>query len=193
MRVTSVALAAALTLVCVSTSLSGQRPDDQIDARSLQLLSEGRSAKAAGNLDQATDLLETALAVDPRNRQAFITLAQVAETRGLPGKAIRLYREALTLEPNDVAALRGQGEALVMNYRVVKITAKQRAMLDFAVKLTEASAKVEEADRQALRDAGVTDRDIFDIASVAGFFNMTNRVVSATDMRPNDDYHAQAR
>ena len=85
------------------------------------------------------------------------------------------------------------GEALVMNYRVAKITAKQRAMLDFAVKLTEASAKVEEADRQALRDAGFTDRDIFDIASVAGFFNMTNRVASATDMRPNDDYHAQAR
>ncbi len=85
------------------------------------------------------------------------------------------------------------GEALVMNYRVAKITAKQRAMLDLAVKLTEASAKVEEADRQALRDAGFTDRDIFDIASVAGFFNMTNRVASATDMRPNDDYHAQAR
>ena len=85
------------------------------------------------------------------------------------------------------------GEALVMNYRVAKITAKQRAMLDFAVKLTEASAKVEEADRQALRDAGFTDRNIFDIASVAGFFNMTNRVASATDMRPNDDYHAQAR
>ena len=85
------------------------------------------------------------------------------------------------------------GEALVMNYRMAKITAKQRAMLDFAVKLTEASAKVEEADRQALRDAGFTERDIFDIASVAGFFNMTNRVASATDMRPNDDYHAQAR
>lgn len=85
------------------------------------------------------------------------------------------------------------GEALVMNYRVAKISAKQRAMLDFAVKLTEASAKVDEADRQALRNAGFTDRDIFDIASVAGFFNMTNRVASATDMRPNDDYHAQAR
>ena len=85
------------------------------------------------------------------------------------------------------------GEALVMNYRVAKISAKQRAMLDFAVKLTEASAKVEEADRQALRDAGFTDRNIFDIASVACFFNMTNRVASATDMRPNDDYHAQAR
>ncbi|MFG6518112.1 peroxidase-related enzyme [Sulfitobacter sp. 1A13496] len=85
------------------------------------------------------------------------------------------------------------GEALVMNYRVAKISAKQRAMLDFAVKLTEASAKVEEVDRRALRDVGFTDRDIFDIASVAGFFNMTNRVASATDMRPNDDYHAQAR
>jgi Tfp pilus assembly protein PilF len=113
MRVTSVAIAAALTLVCVSTSLSGQRPDDQIDARSLQLLGEGRTAKAAGDLDGATDLLETSVAVDPRNRQAFIVLAEVAEARGLPGKAIRLYREALTLEPNDVAALRGQGEALV--------------------------------------------------------------------------------
>ncbi|MCP3733602.1 tetratricopeptide repeat protein [Sphingomonas sp. RP10(2022)] len=113
MRVTSVAIAAALTLVCVSTSLNGQRPDDQIDARSLQLLAQGRAAKAAGNLDGATDLIETALAVDPRNRQAFIVLADVAEARGLPGKAIRLYREALTLEPNDIAALQGQGEALV--------------------------------------------------------------------------------
>jgi len=97
----------------VSTSLSGQRPDDQIDARSLQLLAQGRAAKAAGNLDGATDLLETAVAVDPRNRQAFVMLADVADARGLPGKAIRLYREALTLEPNDVVALRGQGEALV--------------------------------------------------------------------------------
>ncbi|MDF1726520.1 MAG: peroxidase-related enzyme [Sulfitobacter sp.] len=85
------------------------------------------------------------------------------------------------------------GEALVMNYRVAKIDAKQRAMLDFAVKLTRESAAVEEADRQILRDAGFSDRDIFDIASVAGFFNMTNRVASGTDMRPNAEYHAQAR
>jgi uncharacterized peroxidase-related enzyme len=66
-------------------------------------------------------------------------------------------------------------------------------MLDFAVKLTRESAAVEEADRQALRDQGFSDRDIWDIASVAGFFNMTNRVASGTDMRPNADYHAQAR
>jgi len=66
-------------------------------------------------------------------------------------------------------------------------------MLDFAVKLTEQSHTVTEADRQALRDAGFSDADIWDISEVAGFFNMTNRVASATDMMPNPDYHAQAR
>ena len=120
MRVSSVAIAAALTLVCVSTSLQGQRPDEQIDARSMQLLAQARAARAAGNLDGATDLLETAVAVDPRNRAAFITLGEVTEARGLPGKAIRLYREALALEPNDTAALRGQGEALVAKGAVLR-------------------------------------------------------------------------
>lgn len=85
------------------------------------------------------------------------------------------------------------GEALVMNYRIAAVTPRQRAMLDFAAQMTSASATIEDAHRQTLRDAGFTDRDIWDIANVAGFFNMTNRVVSATDMRPNDAYHAQAR
>ena len=85
------------------------------------------------------------------------------------------------------------GEALVMNYKVADITDRQRAMLDFAVQLTRESASVVEADRQKLRDAGFSDRDIWDIASVAAFFNMTNRVASGTDMRPNPEYHAQAR
>ncbi|WP_300033470.1 peroxidase-related enzyme [uncultured Roseobacter sp.] len=85
------------------------------------------------------------------------------------------------------------GEALVMNYRVADLNARHRAMLDFAVTMTTASATIAEAHRQALRDVGFTDADIWDIANVAGFFNMTNRVASATDMRPNDDYHAQAR
>ncbi len=95
-----------------------------------------------------------------------------------------------------VRALSGDpmlGEQLLMNYRVAKLDARQRAMLDFAHQLTTASATVEEADRQTLRDHGFSDRDIWDIANVTGFFNMTNRVASGTDMRPNDDYHAQAR
>ena len=85
------------------------------------------------------------------------------------------------------------GEAIVMNWRVAALTAKQRAMLDFAEKLTVASSKIEEADRQALRDAGFSDRDIWDIASVTGFFNMTNRVASASGMEPNPEYHGAHR
>jgi len=85
------------------------------------------------------------------------------------------------------------GEMLVMNYRAANLPARQRAMLDFAVKLTNASYAIEEADRQALRDEGHSERDIWDIAAVAGFFNMSNRMASATDMRPNPDYHGQAR
>ena len=85
------------------------------------------------------------------------------------------------------------GEMLVMNYRVAPLDARRRAMLDFAAKMTTASATIEEADRQDLRDAGFSDRDIWDIANVAGFFNMTNRVASATAMQPNQEYHAQFR
>lgn len=85
------------------------------------------------------------------------------------------------------------GERLVMNYRTADLEPRQRAMLDFAAKLTTDSASVEEPDRQHLRDAGLTDRDIFDIASVTGFFNMSNRVASAIDMRPNAEYHAAHR
>jgi len=85
------------------------------------------------------------------------------------------------------------GEMLVMNYRVAPIEPRQRAMLDFAAKATKASAEIEEADRQILRDHGFSDRDIWDIANVTGFFNMSNRVASATGMVPNDEYHAQFR
>jgi uncharacterized peroxidase-related enzyme len=85
------------------------------------------------------------------------------------------------------------GEMMVMNWRVADLDARQTAMLIFAEKVTVDSAKIIEADRDALRTVGFTDRDIWDIANVAGFFNMTNRVASATDMRPNDGYHSQSR
>lgn len=85
------------------------------------------------------------------------------------------------------------GEQMVMNYRVADLEPRQRAMLDFAVKVTEEPARIVEADRQRLRDAGFSDRDIWDISAVAAFFNMTNRMASATDMRPNPEYHGLAR
>lgn len=85
------------------------------------------------------------------------------------------------------------GEMLVMNWRVAPLDARQHAMLIFAEKVTIASATIEEEDRKALRDVGFTDRDIWDIANVTGFFNMSNRVASATGMHPNDEYHSQFR
>ena len=66
-------------------------------------------------------------------------------------------------------------------------------MLAFAEQVTLASARIEETDRQTLRDHGLSDRDIWDLINVAAFFNMSNRVASATAMQPNPDYHGQAR
>jgi len=102
----------------------------------------------------------------------------------------------LTAHGAAVRSLSGDpklGEMLVMNYRVAPLDTKQKAMLDFAVMLTESPDAIEEEDRDLLREAGWSDRDIWDIASVVGFFNMSNRVAAAVDMRPNDEYHAQSR
>jgi uncharacterized peroxidase-related enzyme len=85
------------------------------------------------------------------------------------------------------------GELMVQNYRAADLPPRQKAMLDFTVKLTEQPDKIEEADRQALRKHGFTDRDIWDIAAVAAFYNMTNRLAAAADMRPNRDYHYVVR
>ena len=85
------------------------------------------------------------------------------------------------------------GELMAMNYRAARLSKRQRAMLDFAVKLTAEPWAIEEHDRETLRRAGFAERDIWDISAIAGFFNMSNRVAAATDMRPNSAYHAQAR
>ncbi|MDA0361456.1 MAG: peroxidase-related enzyme [Proteobacteria bacterium] len=85
------------------------------------------------------------------------------------------------------------GEMLVMNYRVAELDMRQRKILDFSVKMTENSYKIDESDRQKLREVGLLDRDIWDIAAVASFFNMTNRMASAVDMRPNEEYHQNSR
>ncbi|WP_127091779.1 peroxidase-related enzyme [Aquabacter cavernae] len=85
------------------------------------------------------------------------------------------------------------GEQMVMNYRAARLEPRQRAILDFAVKLTERPHEVEEADRAALRAVGLSERDVWDVAAVTGFFNMSNRIASATDMRPNLAYHGEAR
>jgi uncharacterized peroxidase-related enzyme len=115
-----------------------------------------------------------AVAVSSQNRCYYCLVAHGAEVRQLSGDPVL-------------------GEQLVMNYRAARLSKRHRAMLDFAVKLTAEPWLIEEPDREALRRAGFTNRDIWDIAAVAGFFNMSNRIAFATDMRPNTMYHGQAR
>lgn len=112
MRVGFLALTAGVILASLPTASDAQRADNDIFPRSIALQHDGQKAQDAGDLDAAIGFYESALAADPRNRSAIIALAQVARAQGLPGKAIGLYREALVLEPNDIVALTGQGEAL---------------------------------------------------------------------------------
>jgi uncharacterized peroxidase-related enzyme len=85
------------------------------------------------------------------------------------------------------------GETLVMNWRVAQVTPRQRAMLEFAHQLTVEPAATGAAARRALKRAGFSDRDTWDIAAVAAFFNMTNRLATAIDMMPNEEYLAKSR
>ena len=123
MRFTPSLIALSLVAAGFSANAIGQRPDNQIDARSASLLAQGQAALKAGKLADAEDTLETALAVDPRNRGAYIALGHVALAQNLPGKAIRFYRDALTLDPNDVDALAGQGQAMMQKGAVERAKA----------------------------------------------------------------------
>ena len=115
-----------------------------------------------------------AVAVSSENRCFYCLTAHGAAVRQLSGDPVL-------------------GELLVMNWRAADLSPRHHAMLAFATKMTRASYEIAEADRQVLRDTGMSDRDIWDVAAVASFYNMTNRMASAVDMRPNLDYHGQAR
>ncbi|WP_342363339.1 peroxidase-related enzyme [Terrarubrum flagellatum] len=115
-----------------------------------------------------------AVAVSAENRCFYCLAAHGAAVRQLSGDPVL-------------------GELMAMNYRAADLSARHRAMLDFSVKMTSESYAIDENDREALRRAGFTDRDVWDIAATASFYNMSNRMASAVDMRPNLEYHAQAR
>jgi len=85
------------------------------------------------------------------------------------------------------------GEMLVMNYRTAKLDSRTRAMLDYAWKVTLRSAEVGDADREALKDAGLDEGEIFDVTDVVALFNYTNRLMQGLDVMPNPEYHAMDR
>jgi cytochrome c-type biogenesis protein CcmH/NrfG len=112
MRFTPAAVSLAVLLAVTSSVSLGQKPVS-IDPRSVHWSEKGAAAFTSGNIDGAIDAYETALVLDPRNRNAFAGLGQVAQAQKLPGKAIRYYDEALSLDPKDVTVLREQGLAML--------------------------------------------------------------------------------
>lgn len=115
-----------------------------------------------------------AVAVSAENRCVYCLTAHGAALRQLTGDPIL-------------------AETIAQNWRAARLEPRQRAMLAFSVKLTRHPQDMAEADRAALRDAGFTDRDIWDISAVAAFYNMSNRLASAVEMQPNPEYHGMAR
>jgi len=113
MRFSPTAIALSFTLAVMSSASIGGRADDDIDARSIALMQTGNQESDAGRFDNAISWYESALAVDPRNRPAYIAMARAVKAQGLDGKAIRFYTEALELEPNDQVALAEQADAMI--------------------------------------------------------------------------------
>jgi len=191
-----------------------QTADDDTRITALELATAKLSPAMQAYFDKCTEKLGfvpnvlTAYAFDNAKLEAFV--AMYNDLMLAPSGLSKLEREMIAVAVSSVnrcyyclvahgAAVRAMsgdpalGELMAMNYRAARLSKRQRAMLDFAVRLTAEPWTVEEEHREALRRAGFGDRDIWDIAAVAGFFNMSNRVASATDMRPNSVYHAQAR
>jgi len=106
-------LLAGFAAIVLAAPVAGQRSDDQILPKSVALMHQGQSLAAAGKLEEAENMLETALVADPRNRWVYVDLARVAEKQRLFGKAIRMTSKALLMEPNDPDAIAVQGEAMV--------------------------------------------------------------------------------
>lgn len=112
--------AAALSLFLATTASVTSAQSGQPDERAVALVMQGQAALKAGDTQAAIDAYEAALAVDPGYTAVFLELAEAARQDGLQGKAIRYYREALARDPENFAAISGEGEALVEKGAVEK-------------------------------------------------------------------------
>ena len=84
-------------------------------------------------------------------------------------------------------------DQVAVNYRKADISPRERAMLDFAMKVALESHALEDADLEALRKAGFADEDVWDIAAIASFFALSNRMANFTSMRPNEEFYLMGR
>jgi uncharacterized peroxidase-related enzyme len=84
-------------------------------------------------------------------------------------------------------------DQVAVNYRKADITERQKAMLDFAVRVSTRAHEVTEADFATLKSYGFSDDDTWDIAAISAFFALSNRIANITNMRPNDEFYAMGR
>lgn len=119
MRYTPAALALAM-LVAVTSSVGQGKAPAPLDPRAAALVQQGRAALTAGNVDGAIDAYESALVVQPGHVAIYLNLAEATRKQGMQGKALRYYRQALTLEPDNQYAIAGEGMALVEKGAVEK-------------------------------------------------------------------------
>jgi len=152
--------------VISANALDSERLRTFADGYNRLMLGEGSLSKAEREM--------IAVAVSSINRCFYCLVAHGAALREITGDPIL-------------------AEAIAFNYRAADLSPRHRALLDFAAKLTADPADMDEADRAALRAVGCDDRTILEVAEVAAFFNMSNRIAAATGMLPNPEYHALAR
>lgn len=84
-------------------------------------------------------------------------------------------------------------DQVAADHRHAELSARERALVDFAVKITKTPAAVDGADLERLRAAGLSDADIWDVGAIAGFFNLSNRMASLADLRPNREFYSMGR
>lgn len=143
-------------------------------------------AKLRAFMDMYNDLMLAPSGLSKTERE-MIAVAVSAENRCV--YCLTAHGAALRQYSGDPAL----AEVIAQNWRTAPLEARQKAMLGYAVKLTNQPKDMEEGDREGLRAAGFNDRDIWDIAAVTAFYNMSNRIAAATDLQPNPEYHGMAR
>lgn len=111
MRFSPVAIALSL-LAVVSASTGAAKVNDVVDPQTQTLLEAGRTQLAQGDINAAVDSFEAALTINPAYPATYLALGEAARREGLQGKAIHYYRQALAREPNNLAAISGEGGAL---------------------------------------------------------------------------------
>jgi tetratricopeptide (TPR) repeat protein len=160
MRFSPAAIALSLTFAMLSSAGLTKKADDDIEPLSLAMMEQGDAAASAAKTEEALGFYETALAVDPRNRAAYIAMARAVKAKGLNGKAIRFYKEALELEPNDQTALSEQANAMLAKGAIDQAKAnlarlKMLCQRDCAKVDTLASAIVKFGEKPMLQASAV--------------------------------------